>query len=254
MGLYNYLGGHQVKCFTIPNIIITSDNKLDIYGLEGDFTYYKKGSKVPYKTLYYNYGENFLIFDYRGLYLEETPIIHIIKDGKYLRTVEYLKLKEEFFVNKVIDIYGNIINIEKYSDITNFIEELKNREIQDELLRKKYSEELCVVGYSMQDLRESKISSEKFMEDLEKRKVISDRITKELYTPFNNKWFIKEDDQIIGYILQLLKDGHNIKKYYDKLLEFFKENELNYLEMIKNYEVWVKENNIEVDTSVLYNK
>ena len=54
MGLYSYLGGNQVKCFSIPNMIINSNGDLEIYGLEGDFTGYKKGSKVPYKTLYYN--------------------------------------------------------------------------------------------------------------------------------------------------------------------------------------------------------
>ena len=78
MGLYNYLGNNQVKCFTIPNMIINSNGNLEIYCLEGKFIGYKRGSKVPYKTLYYNYGENFLIFDYRGVIYDEIPLIHII--------------------------------------------------------------------------------------------------------------------------------------------------------------------------------
>ena len=171
MGLYNYLGNNQVKCFTIPNMIINSNGNLEIYGLEGKFIEYKRGSKVPYKTLYYNYGENFLIFDYRGVIYDEIPLIHIIKNGKYSKTVEYQKLNEEDFINKVIDKFGNSINIKEYSDISTFIEDYKLRDKNSITLTKKYNEELGVKCYSISDLREKKVSSEQLIKDLDKRKI-----------------------------------------------------------------------------------
>lgn len=49
----------------------------------------KKGDTVPSKTLYYNYGSDFLIFDEIGEE-EDNIIIHYIKDNKVEKTF-YLK-------------------------------------------------------------------------------------------------------------------------------------------------------------------
>jgi hypothetical protein len=250
MGLYSYLGGNQVKCFSIPNMIINSNGDLEIYGLEGDFTGYKKGSKVPYKTLYYNYGENFLILDYRGVVFGEIPLIHIIKNGKYFKTVEYQKLTEKDFINKVIDKYGNSININEYSDISNFIEDYKLRDANSTILTDKYNKELDIKCYSISDLREKKVSSEQLIKDLDKRKIVLDKVTKEVYIPFSNKWFIEEnEEQIIGYILYCYDNLGNKEEYFCKLSEYF--NKLNYSEMVEKYLDWANSNNIEVDIEKL---
>ena len=250
MGLYNYLGNNQVKCFTIPNMIINSNGNLEIYCLEGKFIGYKRGNKVPYKTLYYNYGENFLIFDYRGVIYDEIPLIHIIKNGKYSKTVEYQKLNEEDFINKVIDKFGNSINIKEYSDISTFIEDYKLRDKNSITLTKKYNEELDVKCYSISDLREKKVSSEQLIKDLDKRKIVLDKVTKEVYIPFSNKWFMEEEDeQVIGYILYCYDNLDNKEEYFCKLSEYF--NNLNYSEMVEKYLDWANSNNIEVDVNKL---
>ena len=80
--MYDNLDDIQVKCFPI-SWWSTNDNAP--YGMGGDLRYYTVGDTVPWITPFYNYGKNFIIYDYRfsdGPFFEHAA--SIIKDGKFI--------------------------------------------------------------------------------------------------------------------------------------------------------------------------
>ena len=82
MGMYNYLNGEQIKCFPVPMVYIDNGEKghVSINSVGGLLNVYNLGDSVPYRSNIYNYGKDFMVFDYRGF--EGVYTIHFIKDGK----------------------------------------------------------------------------------------------------------------------------------------------------------------------------
>lgn len=85
MGMYDTLNGEQVKCFpwhSFDVMSLTPSGSIGSHG--GNLKYYDNGSKIPYRSLAYNYGKNFIIFDFNpDLDPNDSSnwVAHVIEDG-----------------------------------------------------------------------------------------------------------------------------------------------------------------------------
>ena len=62
MGMYDTLNDEQVKCFPWYSFdVISLSPEGSIGGHGGKLKYYGNGSEIPYLSLAYNYGKNFII-------------------------------------------------------------------------------------------------------------------------------------------------------------------------------------------------
>lgn len=92
MGMYDTLNGEQVKCFpwySFDVMSLTPSGSIGSHG--GNLRYYGNGSRIPYRSLAYNYGKNFIIFDFNpdlGTNDGSNWAAHVIEDG-ILKTSVY---------------------------------------------------------------------------------------------------------------------------------------------------------------------
>lgn len=174
MGMYDYINGNQIKCFYTPLFYvcdILEDNYINHSG--GSLTGFNTGCKVPFKTMYYNYSKDFIIYDYRA-----DNFVHIIKDGMVYETILLDKLSDEYISYICIDYFGNKLNI-------------------------KTKDDMFVIKNEFKDLFENKRKiSRKIKENPSMRKEYIKEM-KLLNKEFNNKWIIVEfkDEKYFGELI-----------------------------------------------------
>lgn len=230
MGMYDNLKEYQVKCFPISNILIEdeicnflptekdSNFTLKNYYINGELRWYNRGHLVPYKTLYYNYGLDFMIFHYQDIFYNIMDIpIHIIKDGIYRKSVLYSKLSNRYSIFPVIDNAGSLLNIETVGDFKDLLGEAQ-------YYMKKYHDYLgdfSIVEYFKTD--EFKNKSSKEMVDICNR---YDDFSSECYNKslkiFNENWKSSKElySNIVGQILDFLLRNDD-EKIFLKIVERF---------------------------------
>ena len=199
MGLYDYLGDDQVKCFGRPSVGINPNKdgtfNLFIHCAGGDLRGYPRGSLVPYKTPFYNYGKDFMVFDYRTFNYEEPIIddelwVHIVKNGRYFRSVRYDKIHSKFDIPLVLDNYGEAINIKSHTDFKKIVNDWRESHIKYEELSKKYRDEMGIPDMlRMNRFDLEKYSNEEITDFLEKNKQCMERATEEGLKPFSDTWY-----------------------------------------------------------------
>lgn len=115
MGLYDYINGTQVKCFYDCLYSKSPKRKSSIYFTHGNLITYNTGESVPYKTMYYNYTPNFIVYDYRN---KNYPL-HIIREGKVYKSVLLADvISEDLLENQmVIDYYGTPLKVATIGDM-----------------------------------------------------------------------------------------------------------------------------------------
>lgn len=220
MGMYDNLKEYQVKCFPISNILIEDDVdfKLQNYYISGELRWFNRGHLVPYKTLYYNYGLDFMIFHYQDIFYNIMDIpIHIIKDGIYRKSVLYSKLSNRYSIFPVIDNAGSLLNIETVGDFKDLLGEAQ-------YYMKKYHDYLgdfSIVEYFKTD--EFKNKSSKEMVDICNR---YDDFSSECYNKslkiFNENWKSSKElySNIVGQILDFFLRNDD-EKIFLKIVERF---------------------------------
>jgi hypothetical protein len=123
MGMYDYLGGEQIKVFYSPIFeeedIITG--KPTTWHSGGGLRSFGENDELPLQTLYYKYPLNFCIFDYRGF-----TDVFIIKDGKFKEIKKYYNLKKSDLGDAIYSYYGQEINVKTLKDF---------KEIKDDFVR-----------------------------------------------------------------------------------------------------------------------
>lgn len=126
MSLYDYLNGEQIKFFSVPMIgiddgSISKGNLLYFGG--GQFRSFEKGKKVPYKTLFYNFGENFNIIDLEP-YENDECMINLIRNG--INTgfvfISDTEAKNVDLSLPTYEIRGTKLNVSSIEDIKNLIQ------------------------------------------------------------------------------------------------------------------------------------
>lgn len=100
MGMYDTLNGEQVKCFPWYSFDVMPLAQAGfINGHGGSLAYYGDGSKIPYRSLAYNYSKNFIIFNFNP---DLDPndgsnwVAHVIEDGLLKASVYKEDAGEEF--------------------------------------------------------------------------------------------------------------------------------------------------------------
>ena len=100
MGMYDTLNGEQVKCFPWYSFDVSSiDTEGVVSGHGGGLKYYGNGGKVPYRSLAYNYGKNFIIFDFNPDFDPNNAtdwIAHVIEGGLLKASIYKEDAGEEF--------------------------------------------------------------------------------------------------------------------------------------------------------------
>lgn len=119
MSLYDHMHDHeQTKCFYHP---VFYNDGLDPEGatthVGGEMRYFKRGSNLPIKTRYYNYPENFCIFDYRKYGNEPSNAIHVVQQGVYINCLHANSLRPKHIMPYWVDYYGHPINITCVKDV-----------------------------------------------------------------------------------------------------------------------------------------
>ncbi len=191
MGMYDYLGGEQVKIFYVPIFVEKDciDQKPTTYHSGGSLRSFKKGEELPLKTLYYKYPQNFIIYDPRWslndvkkahLEHEISANLWVIKNG----TLQNLKWSKYVNVNdlgeSVYDYYGRELNINKITDF----EQMKIEMEQTYADCKKLELELFPKGVA-QTIKEN-------IKEYEEKEPKLIEIREATLGVFNKKWY-KED-------------------------------------------------------------
>lgn len=235
--MYDYINDEQVKCFYTP---IFHDIDNDCFSLmNGNLLSFRNNVEVPYKTYYYDYGQNFII-----LSLDETDcssLFHVIKNGKVFKTVKNINDINKYINNneKIIDNFGYILNIKTIEDFNNYKKEKKEFEILREFTFKNintlYKESLVTFhGLGVLD-KNSKIYKEK-TKNLEniytKMDIEKEEIKKEfrnVSSSFYNKWYnnIFKEEQIFGFFINefAFADKNEYETIKVKFLKFLDEND-----------------------------
>ncbi len=136
ISLYDYLGDEQVQLFYSPIIC-----KGKIAYLGGNFLKFNKGDKLPLKTLYYQYPDNFIVYHNRT----SEKIISIIKNGVFLKTKYLKEISTTDLTELIVDTKGTPLNINKVSDFE-IIHENKVFATNTDILSKTFGEYLYMLS------------------------------------------------------------------------------------------------------------
>lgn len=268
MGMYDYLGEEQVKCFGVPTVGITPEGdsfKLFIHCMGGNLRYYRRGSTVPYKTPFYNYGKDFMVFDYRTFNYDE-PIcdeelkVHIIRNGRYFRTVPYNRVPSRYEIGLVLDNYGEVVNIKTHNDFKEIVYDWRYSHVLYNELSKKYRDEKGIPDVlRMNHFDLEKYSKEEVTDLLDKNRECMDRASNDALKPFSDTWYegtkVLNEEMNKGWPYGALYDAlENIQhSEYDKywIAKLFveevekKEKSLNFA--LGEYFYWCENNGIKID-------
>lgn len=270
MGMYDYLGEEQVKCFGVPTVGITPEGdsfKLFVHCMGGNLRFYRRGVTVPYKTPFYNYGKDFMVFDYRTFNYEE-PIceeelkVHIIRNGRYFRTVPYNRVPSRYEIGLVLDNYGEVVNIKTHNDFKEIVYDWRySRTLYSELFEK-YREEAGIpdilrMGYPA--LKEMNLSKEEMDNLFESHRICMDRASEDALKPFSDTWYADtkalNEEMNKGWPYGALYDAlENMTiSEYDKywiarlFVEDVEKKETSLMFALGEYFYWCYQNDISVD-------
>lgn len=253
MGLYDTINGEQVKVFPWYNFYPSSLSESPVTGHGGSLRYYSSKAekeedkkvlesfcknknsfsdstpknmdddKVPYHSLAYNYGKDFIIIDFRPDLSDDQWVAHVIKDGRIKKTVYASKADKEFEddlknTGRVVDYWGDDgFNFKTLDDIKRYMDEndamIKHiHKIQEkcDLIWKEY------MGVTSGIERLDK-NSDEFKERTEKAKEIYkryieeyDRIAPEttrIKQEFTDRWIIECDDVKMNIFGEWVESG-----------------------------------------------
>lgn len=272
MGMYDNFGPTQVKCFFVPHVFWSRgkdkifDEGLNVSYSGGSLLSFKQGKEVPYKTPYYCYGENFMIYDFRTWDDSLPEDVIVIEDGKWSFSAPYFskKIKDKIGTGKfiVVDKYGDRVNIIEPEDFENIYQGFKQSEKEYDSREKAYRESIDhkyadVISDSRKGEKLSSDELKKLFDDIEEN---SRAIFNETLGKFNDKWYIRdpyEKYMVLGAIwhVHLTRDISDedwkliIPDFARQVKERF--GDLNVF--IDEYLAWCTNNSIDVDECELRN-
>jgi len=242
MGMYNYLNGEQVKCFPVSTTHIDEyENRVEISSMGGMLDGYKTGDEVPYRSCIYNYGKNFIVFDYSWNYEGEGYVVHVIEDGKLQGSYNLEEFNEVIQIDTiVIDNHGSVLNIHSIEDLHKIVEDydkyVKTGYFKSEEFR--YTRDLFEEYIS--GVREGNENTELY----ERHNKLIDELKDKTMNIFWNKWFV-EDNKIesnnIGYIIEQLLGCNKDTEYMTRMLELYKRDCKDFSKEVEEYKEWVKD-------------
>lgn len=277
MGLYDELEGIQVKCFFknyyAINYSRTNENKSGVIYCSGSLKYYDIGDEIPYKSYHYDYGPNFILFDYLSytydstFNIENLDIIEI-KDGKLFSVCslgEFLDSTDYEELPLVLDFGGSVLNVHTPNDLKeiayNWRDSLNQmHKVQDRALKEK--------GLSMRLLNPKSFEESSLSKEMSYLGYLGEyNLALDLgYTyldNFRSYWIDKNKgislDMIAptdwGSLYQTLIDLNVSKEEKQKLCKLFKEDlkykGIDWLSNLKEYLCWCEYHGVDVDKNLI---
>lgn len=206
--MYDTLNGNQVKLFKVP-FLIETDGSYEIQEGLGSFYFFSNGDEVPFRTPYYDYTENFVIFDY----MSKNNPIHIIKNGKLFKSLSLKEMASFQFDDcfKVFGNYGERVSISCYEDMLSVIDDFKKYDNIASAIRRKNLEELREIA-AIEDVEEKRKRILAYQENDKSVEVAN------AYTLYMRKWIMPSEDKVrekfgmLKFIYEKSEDV-NIKAY-----------------------------------------
>jgi hypothetical protein len=244
VGMYDYLGGEQVKIFYNPIFDLNKDDPLQSTtwhsgGTGSGFSY---ESSLPLRTFYYEYPLDFLIYDFVYDSEEASGDVWEIKNGKLVRILHHSILTEADMKGFVCTIDGTPLNINTPTECIEIKEAWKKR---GEDLRR--IEHEIFSGSLFTAMRKNP-------QEFQEKEPEWDRLSLELRKKFSKRWVKTEDyplekqfGEFLSCFIRLraIRDippigsvipSENYKGCKLVLQEMIKENP----KLIDNYKAWVK--------------
>lgn len=181
--MYDYFSSEeveeQVKLFYIPIFSEKSIGTKDSVTWQsgGRMRSFRIGDELPLRTLYYNYPENFMIFDYRFNHQD----IWIVKNGKLHKRTTISELTEEEIITPVFNNYGSPLRIKTLADFTNIQKDEKESFTAYKTLEKEWFPN----GGVLQTIRDNQ---EEFLTKQEEWEKVRDTPSDHFY----ETWFVQE--------------------------------------------------------------
>lgn len=250
MGMYDYIGHTQVKCFYkyfFYHGLVTSGGSLEVYNI---------GDKVPYKTDWYNYTKNFNMImedydeenDYKEFYL-----LAGIRDGKlkFVKPINKTSMIDWIGIGRCIDDSGTWRNIHSKRDAIDYVEKLIifNKTKLDYLKNnepvwEKFSELITGISVVSEEERKQREKElERLSNDLEEEQKRTEAFLQQAYRPLLKYTMQKpdgvEEREIIGAYkscIETLESMQNKDSEHKKALEECKKSFEEFLEKLRKEE------------------
>lgn len=230
MGMFDTISSEQVKCFYKP--MVTIKETINFYYSGGSLKSFEIGDDVPYQTPYYNYGSNFIIFDFHNAGIGIAKAI-VIADGKVSSIFDYDKIPNTIDVGLVVDKYGNPLKINSASDFEKVVKDyVAAEETFDDLLREAANKKLF------------KLETEDTTEN------IIERLRNLAFGDFYKTWNIGIDDDRYKKVHDTTNIGaivnHIVEKPEDaeEIIDIFQATYPQKQQAISEYNNWLQTNNI----------
>ncbi len=256
--MYDYLGGDQVKCFYIPIVYVEKGylnaigDTFAISASGGCLRGYGRGSKVPVKTEFYTYGNDFMVFDFRGFSYEDKILVHIIKDGRYKRSVDFKHIPSRYKIGLVVDNYGSPLNIHSKEDFVKIYDDFKTYHQKYIDLSRESNEKMNEV---IRLHREKKIDPKEVERILEEVRVQNDLSFDNSLKIFNDLWRLQEDNRgwVIGGIISCFSMDYKKELVIKLFLNTLEKENKTLNSVLTDYFCWCDENEVPYDQSEIEN-
>lgn len=182
MGMYDYMGGEQIKIFYTP---IFNRNKEEIsrssfWHSGGQLRSFGSEDELPLKSLYYCYPKTFMVYDYRFEYTD----VWIVENGRFKKIVHYESFGDARIECPVFDYYGHQIRIQTGSDFQAMKTDLQNAlEKEREIERSHFP--IGTIQTIKTNLAEFQSKEEAYYAELNQHRSI-----------FSTKWYVKPYDML----------------------------------------------------------
>ena len=237
MGMYDYIGTEQVKCFYIY-LYSTNEITPGLWISGGSLDSYKIGDKVPYKTKYYDYTKDFNIVLIDDEYDEYNNAVTIcmIRDG-ILKDIKPLAktTENDWNILRCISYDGEWLNIYSKEEAEKYVKSIKtywkekiyyiknNMPIRDELNKLTFG--IAVIPENEKEKRLQRFKELNDKNNEEQKQF--DLFAKDLYNRTLSKFMdIKSDEVLIketigAYesVLDLYDQRYNKTKDKDVLIK-----------------------------------
>ncbi len=126
MGMYDYLGGKQIKAFYIP---VYNDRHIDLLR----YTWHSGGilrdldENLPLKTIYYKYPDDFIVLNF------DMKSFWIIKDRRFVEFKSCEDMTEQDLKGNVYGYYGALLNVNSLEDFAQLEIDVEDNNVSENI-------------------------------------------------------------------------------------------------------------------------
>lgn len=248
MGLYDYLNGEQVKCFPAISLFIEKEGNKDVlkfWESGGSLKSFSTYSKVPYATPYYNYGQDFLVFDYEkveedGYDDHVTFYLHEVKDGLLSGSYPMDDIPHNLDYKLTLDYRGRPVKVSSTNDLFNIKDDF------DRMVKGQYFTALSKLREKYPDYIVRKMTGNVSYIEMRNHDMDLKNIIDTTFNAFKKKWL--SDDYYyksnkIGVIVDYMLNEDDDCRLDKDVVELYKKQSQHFKDDMDEYREWLKANN-----------